>query len=102
VRDQILNDIKRLANANGGQPLGVRAFERETGIRAGAWRGIYWARWSDALIEAGFSPNEWQGKLETEFVFQKFIEACRHFSRIPTVDELKMYGRMHGRFPYPK
>jgi hypothetical protein len=102
VRDQILDNIKRLANANGGHPLGVRAFERETGIREAAWRGIYWARWGDALIEAGFSPNEWQGKLDTELVFQKFVEACRHFSRIPTVDELRMYGRMHDEFPTSK
>lgn len=102
MRDQILNDIKRLADANGGQPLGVRAFERETGLREGTWRGIYWARWGDALIEAGFSPNEWQSKLDTELVFQKFIEACRHFSRIPTIDELRMYGRMHDGFPSPK
>jgi hypothetical protein len=102
VRDQILKDIRRLANANGGQPLGVRAFERETGIREAAWRGLYWARWGDALIEAGFTPNEWQGKLDTELVFQKFVEACRHFARIPTVDELRMYGRMHDDFPTSK
>jgi hypothetical protein len=102
LRDQILNEIKRLANSNSGQALGVRAFERETGIREAAWRGIYWARWSDALIEAGFAPNEWQAKLDTELVLQKFVEACRHFSRIPTVDELKMYGRMHAEFPGSK
>jgi hypothetical protein len=102
VRDQILNEIKRLAKANDDQPLGVRAFERETGIREAAWRGIYWARWGDALIEAGYAPNEWQGKHDTDLVFKKFIEACRHFSRIPTVDELKMYGRLHGDFPAPK
>jgi hypothetical protein len=102
VRDQILTEIKRLASANGGQPLGVRAFERETGIREAAWRGIHWARWGDALIEAGFAPNEWQGKLDTELVFQKFVEACRHFSRIPTVEELRMDGRMREDFPTSK
>jgi hypothetical protein len=102
LRNEILEEIQRLAKSNGGQPLGIRAFERETGIRESAWRGIYWARWGDALIEAGFAPNEWQGKLETELVFSKFVEACRHFSRIPTVDELRMYGRMSKEFPASK
>ncbi|HZE52223.1 MAG TPA: GIY-YIG nuclease family protein [Bradyrhizobium sp.] len=102
MRDQILNEIKRLASANGGQPLGVRAFERESGIREAAWRGIYWARWGDALIEAGYAPNEWQGKHDTDLIFQKFTEACRHFSRIATKDELNMYGRMQDHFPTSK
>jgi hypothetical protein len=82
--------------------LGVRAFERQTGIREAAWRGIYWARWSDALIEAGFSPNEFQEKHDTDYVLRKFVDACRHFSRIPTVDELKMYGRSQVGFPHAK
>jgi hypothetical protein len=102
LRHEILAEIQRLAKANGGQPLGIRAFARETGIGESVWRGIYWARWGDALIEAGFSPNQWQGKLETERVFQKFVEACRHFSRIPTVDELRMYGRTSKDFPASK
>jgi hypothetical protein len=102
MRAQIIAEIQRLAKANGGKPLGSRAFERETGIGQAGWRAIYWARWGDALIEAGFSPNEFQEKHDTDFVFQKLVEACRHFSRIPTVDELKMYGRTHADFPNPK
>jgi hypothetical protein len=102
MREQILEEIKRLADKNGGQAPGIRAFERLTGIREAAWRGIYWARWGDALKEAGFAPNEWQGKHETEFVFRKLIEACRHYSRIPTVAELGMYARGHPDFPHAK
>lgn len=101
-RGQILDAIKRLAAANNGKAPGARLFESQTGIREAVWRGIYWARWGDVLVEAGFAPNTWQGKHETEFVFQKFIDACRHYARIPTVDEIKMYGRGREDFPSTK
>lgn len=102
MREQILDEIRRLAKANDGQPPGVNRFMRETDIRESAWRGVYWARWSDALIEAGFSPNDFQGKHETDHIFLKFVDACRHFARVPTVDELKMFARTQENFPNTK
>jgi len=49
----ILQEIKRTTQANGGKPLRKIKFESETGIKRFDWFGIYWARWSDALREAG-------------------------------------------------
>ncbi|MBV9983458.1 GIY-YIG nuclease family protein [Bradyrhizobium sp.] len=102
MRDQILAEIRKLAAANNGKAPGTRMFESQTGIGEAAWRGRYWARWGDALVEAGFAPNAWQGKHESELVFQKFVEVCRHCGRIPTVDEIKMYGRGREGFPHAK
>jgi hypothetical protein len=102
MREQIVAEIRRLAEENGGKAPGVIAFERLTGIREASWRGIYWARWSDALTDAGCAPNAWQGKHDTEIVFQKFIEACRHYSRVPTVSEFQMYARGRKDFPHSK
>ena len=53
----ILQEIKRTTQANGGKPLRKIKFELETGIKRFDWFGIYWARWSDALREAGCTQN---------------------------------------------
>lgn len=102
MRDKILKEIKRIAGANGGQAPGVIKFERETGIRESAWRGVYWARWGDAITEAGFVRNERQGKSDSEFILQKFIEAARHYNSLPTIAELRMYRKTHSDFPNEK
>jgi len=53
----IIQEIKRTTRANGGTPLRKVQFESETGIRRYDWFGVYWARWSDALREAGCVPH---------------------------------------------
>lgn len=93
MRERILNEIKKLAKERGGQTPGVRTFERETGIREGAWRGVYWARWGDAVREAGLIPNVKQEKTDEQFILAKLAEACRHFGKFPTAMELRMYQK---------
>ena len=53
LKEHILAEIKRMASANGGAPLGRQRFADETGIREAAWSGKYWARWSDAIRDGG-------------------------------------------------
>jgi hypothetical protein len=64
VREQIIEEIKRLAAENDGKAPGKELFANRTGIRKHEWLGKYWTRWSDALIDAGFSPNEFIKKLD--------------------------------------
>ncbi len=101
ARDQILSEIRRVAAA-GGQPPGSRTFERETGIGETHWRGVYWARWSDALREAGLAPNERYKKSDSELILEKFCDAARHYGRLPTAAELRMYRRAHADCPSEK
>jgi hypothetical protein len=70
---------------------GVRIFARETGIAEHQWRGKFWARWGDALIEAGYQPNKWTGRLDSKEFLTGVIAACRHFGRLPTYDEMDIY-----------
>lgn len=93
MREKILQEIRRLAAQNVGKAPGRKEFERETGIREHEWSGKYWARWSDAVIEAGFAPNEAPERIKEDFCLQKLASAVRYHSRIPTNDELKLYRR---------
>jgi hypothetical protein len=98
VRERILSEIKRLVKENGSSP-GREVFERETGIRRSEWLGRYWARWGDALTEAGYVPNSLQGKADTSFILRKMGEAIRHHGKIPTEAELRMYAKTDSEFP---
>lgn len=91
MRDLILNEIRRLAGLNGGRPPGFVLFSRETGIGEHQWRGKFWARWSDAIAEAGLQPNQWTERLASSDVLKSLITVCRHYGRLPTVAEIKMY-----------
>lgn len=99
MRDKILSEIRRLTAERSGVPPGRILFERETSIRPSAWRGIYWARWTDAVVEAGFEPNAKQGKLDRSHLIEKLVASLRHYGRIPTAAELKMYRREVPDFP---
>ena len=59
AKQEILNTIRQTAKQNGGKPLGVARFGKETGINPYDW-GKYWARFGDAQKEAGFTPNQRQ------------------------------------------
>ena len=102
MREQILNEIRKLAAENHGEAPGARRFECETGIREATWRGVYWARWGDAVKEAGFEPNVKQGRYQESFLFGKIAEACRHFGKFPTAMEIRMYQKKDAEFPNVK
>jgi hypothetical protein len=102
VRQKILSEIRRLAEANGGQPPGRRLFESETRIPESAWFGVHWPRWGDAVAEAGFTPNTKNLKHDEQFVMTKLAQACRHFGRVPATMELRMYKKVDPEFPNEK
>ena len=102
MREHILGEIRRLATANGGQPPGKKTFLRETGIAEHQWSGRIWARWSDALAEAGLEPNRIQHRFDSNEMLGKIAEACRHYDHLPTVAELNLYKRSNPGFPSTK
>jgi hypothetical protein len=98
-RDDILREIARTAAANGGIPLGEARFESATGIKRLDWYGKHWAKWGDAVREAGFMPNELQGAFEDELLFGKYAEYARELGRLPTAGELRLKRRKDPDFP---
>lgn len=98
-RDYILAEIRRTAQSNGGVPLGRARFERETGIRESDWKGRYWARWGDALVEAGFPPNRLRERYPDDEVLAALVVEIRRHGRMPTEAELRMRRRADSTFP---
>lgn len=98
-KQHILREIQRLAKANAGMPLGREKFLQETGIKETDWSGIHWARWGDALREAGFTANELQGAHDEGHLLEKYVALIREVSRIPVISELKLKRRSAPSFP---
>jgi hypothetical protein len=98
LRGRILGEIRRLADAV-GHPPGKERFARATGIPETQWSGRLWARWGDALTEAGFAPNALKTRFAQETMLEKLAEACRYFGHLPTIPEQRLYRRRDAAFP---
>jgi hypothetical protein len=101
-KSHILSEIKRTTKANGGKPLGWRRFLTETGIRQSDWLGIHWARWSDALKEAGFVPNELTEGYEPDELLEKIALLTLALGRLPTSADLRLQAKNEPGFPSDK
>jgi hypothetical protein len=98
-REHILAEIRRTAEANGGAPLGRSRFAAETGIRESDWSGRYWARWSDALVEAGYPANRLQERYLDDDVLAALVSEIRRLGRMPTSAELRLRRHDDATFP---
>lgn len=99
MRDEIIGEIRRLTVANGGQPPGQKLFARETGIGDHHWLGKIWARWGDALAEAGYQPNKRTERLDSDRILLQIAAACRHYGHMPTKAELQLFRSVEPTLP---
>lgn len=95
----ILSEIRRCALANGGIPLGRGRFERETGIRETDWLGKYWARWGDAIREAGFEPNTLNASFAEDDLLAALVEFIQDLGHFPAKAELMLRRKADPSFP---
>jgi hypothetical protein len=102
TKSHILDAIRETTAKNNGLPLGQARFANETGISAHIWRGKFWLRWSEAIIEAGFSPNEWGKTYSTDFLLAKLAELTRSNKHFPTDPELRLTKTNDATFPSPE
>ncbi|MFH1621209.1 MAG: GIY-YIG nuclease family protein [Patescibacteria group bacterium] len=99
-KQDILNAIRKTAEQNGGKPLGMGKFEKETGIKPYDWNK-YWARFSDAQKEAGLTSNTLQESYTNEFLLNKIVVLARKIKRFPTYRDIDLERRRNDpEFPW--
>ena len=99
TKQEIIRETQRTAEENGGIPLGIEKFRHVTRITRSDWYGKHWARWGDALIEAGFSPNKLQGALSDEVVLEKLVSLIQEIGHYPVAGELRLRAKQDPGFP---
>lgn len=95
----ILQEIKRTTKENDGEPLGQGRFEKETGIKKADWYGKFWARWGDALREAGFSANQLNAAYDKNELLDKYAKYVVELGRLPSSGDLRLKTRSDSDFP---
>lgn len=100
TKTHIISEIKRTSRENGGAPLGIARFETETGINRSDWLGKFWARWGDALVEAGFQPNALQGARDDEELLESLAMFAREIGHFPVTNEIRLKARAEPGFPW--
>ncbi len=99
-KEHIISELIRTANENAGKPLGIDRFREETGIRKEDWYGIYWAKWSDAQIEADLRPNQFgEQAIDLDEALLKISNLTRQIGKIPTEAEFMLTKRADSDFP---
>jgi len=99
TREQIISEIRRCAEENGGTPPGRDRFARTTGIAQSYWEGRYWARWSDALADAGYGPNPWNEALGDDLLLGALAGLVRDLGHYPTTAEVRLARTSDPSFP---
>ncbi len=95
----IIEQIIEVSRAIGGKSPGRRLFERLTGVKEADWSGKYWARWGDALKEAGLQQNEFNGASDKRALAASYVKFVEELGHIPTEPELRMKSRDDMHFP---
>lgn len=88
-RELILDEIRRTAEANGGQALGRVRFIEATGI-TGYDLGRYWAKFGDAVKEAGYEPQPYQQAFDMDRLVGAYATVVRRLGHVPTQAELRL------------
>ena len=100
-KERILQKIKAAAKANGGSPLGIDRFENETGIKEWDWQK-HWPRWSDAVREAGFTPNKLTVSYSEIELLNKYAVLTKELGKLPTHGDLLFKTHNDSTFPTEK
>jgi hypothetical protein len=98
-KQELLVELRKFVEANNGVIPGERTFVAATRIKQSAWKGKYWARWTDAVREAGFDPNAMTQKIPEEDILERLAAFITKLGRFPVRDEINMEARAVPGFP---
>jgi hypothetical protein len=96
-RQDIIDTIRRTAQANGGVPLGEDRLA-QLGISPAAW-GKYWPRLTAAQLEAGVMPNRPNEAHPEEQALAQLVGLMRELRAIPTSRERIVKHHNDSNFP---
>ena len=99
TRERILARLKRAAHDNAGEPPGQHAFNKL--VPESAWRGTFWARYSDLVCEAGFEARPPTRAHDPVALLQGFVVLIRKLRHFPTRAEQRVERRSNPDFPSP-
>ena len=60
---------------------------------------MYWANWSDALREAGFTPNQFQVASDKTELLDKYAKLALELGHLPASSELRLKSHNDSKFP---
>ena len=100
-RREILEAIRETAATNDGKPLGRNRFEQVTGI-TDYDIGRFWARWGDAVREAGLEPNTLNQRFDEDELLERYVELVATLGHVPTNAELRLQREREPTFPNAK
>jgi hypothetical protein len=99
TREHVIAEIRRIADACGGAPPGMKTFHAKTGIKEHQIRGVLWATWSEALQEAGYTPNSLTAAIPADDLLAYAANLARDLGRIPSKEHIKLASRQNVGFP---
>jgi hypothetical protein len=99
-QQEIIDLIRRTAEANGGIPLGEDRLG-QLGVTPAVW-GRYWARIGDAQRAAGLTPNKRRGSHPEEDAIAKLASLARELLAFPTYRDIVVKRQQDRGFPSPR
>jgi len=98
-KQHIIKQIQKIAASNGGEAPGWRKLQAEAGINYSDWCGVHWARWNDALADAGFGPNQITTPYSDTELLGQYASLALQLGHLPTGAELRLNTKKDSNFP---
>ena len=101
-KSHIIAEIQRVAATNNGIAPGWRKLQSDASINYSDWCGVHWARWNDALADAGFAPNRLTEAYSDLVLLDRYAALAVDLGRLPTGADLRLKTQRELGFPSDK